>query len=154
MDDRVKECDGSRFRTACNARNSHISDFCTVQNLYCPLGKASITFKISFKKTRKCIFKKHDTHDFCSYFTDKLKCRLKRSPSVRKGINTDAHMLDEQEKSKSIKFMEEIWRHRWRKCFQHYWQSHGQRWSDVSQPGWCWFAVNKKGTKILFLHHE
>lgn len=43
----------------------------------------------------------HDIHVFCSYFTDNLKCQLKRSTSIKKGINTDANMLGEYQKQKA-----------------------------------------------------
>lgn len=53
----VRGFDGSRLGTACNARNSHISDFCTVQSLYCVFAKQEESLKYSLKN-KKGYFKK------------------------------------------------------------------------------------------------
>lgn len=47
-----------------------------------------------------------------------------------------------------------------RKRFEHYWQSHGQRWLKVclvggwggETPSWCWFTIEEKVQIITELH--
>lgn len=124
-------------------------DFCTVQSLYCPFAKNNLP-NVPKKRTRKCIKKKKKTWHTCILFIFyrylKMPTQVLHQYKKRKKHRCEhARWVQKKKQKHQIHDFKSHLRNlkTSQECFQHYWQSHGQRWSDLCRSGWCWFTVKR-----------